>query len=205
MRWPYCAGVSNRRRWLGPVGLLGVAAGGAAGTYLLAATGALTIDTGVGRRTRPLGPLTRSIAAPPEVVFDVIAAPYLAKTPRAMSEKLRVLERGDDMVVAAHYTPLGHRLTATTVETVRFERPHRVSFRLLRGPVPHVTETSTLTPSSDGTDFTYVGEIGADFWNLGPWRINLVCERLGHTVEAALTGIIQEADRRAGSTRQRSG
>lgn len=197
MRWPYCPDVSTRRRWLGPVGVLGVAAGGAAGTYLLAATGALTIDTGVGRRTRPLGPITRSIAAPPEVVFDVIAAPYLGKTTRAMSEKLRVLERGDDMVVAAHYTPLGHRLTATTVETVRFERPHRVSFRLLRGPVPHVTETFTLTPSSDGTDFTYVGEIGADFWNLGTWWINVVGARWEHTVEESLAGIVQEAERRA--------
>jgi uncharacterized protein YndB with AHSA1/START domain len=116
-----------------------------------------------------LGPISRTIDAPPEIVFDVIASPNLAKTPRAMSAKLRVLERGVDMVLAEHFTPIGRRLTATTVETVRFERPRQVSFRLLRGPVPHVTETFTLTPGADGTEFTYTGEIGADFWTLGTW------------------------------------
>src|SRR4051812_30649816 len=204
MRWPYAADVSNRRRWLGPVGLLGVAAGGAAGTYLLAATGTLTVDTGGRRRTRPPAPMNRSIAAPPEVVFDVIGSPYLGKTTRAMSEKLRVLERGDDMVLAAHFTPLGHRLTATTVETVRFERPHQVAFRLLRGPVPHVTETFRLTASDDGTAFTYTGEIGADFWSLGRWWTDVVGARWEHAVEESLAGIIEEAERRAAST-QRSG
>ncbi len=57
------------------------------------------------------------------------------------------------MVLAAHFTTAG-RLTTTTVETVRFERPHRVSFRLLRGPVPHVVETYELRERAGGTDFT---------------------------------------------------
>ena len=85
------------------------AAGGAA---LLAAGGllvtraGLTLDLGIGRRLRPLGPIRIQIAAPPEVVFDVIAAPYLRKTPRAMRDKLEVIERGTDLVLAAHHTPL---------------------------------------------------------------------------------------------------
>ena len=74
----------------------------AAGGYLLTVRGALTLDLDLGRRVRPLGPITRSIAAPPDVVFDVIAAPYLGRTPRAMQDKLRVLERSTDMVLAAH-------------------------------------------------------------------------------------------------------
>ncbi|MGH2886242.1 MAG: SRPBCC family protein, partial [Solirubrobacteraceae bacterium] len=107
----------------------------AAGGYVLVVRGALTLDLGLGRRVRPLGPITRSIAAPREVVFDVIAGPYLGRTPRAMQAKLRVLERGSGMVLAAHFTSAG-RLTTTTVETVRFERPDRISFRVVRGPVP---------------------------------------------------------------------
>ena len=35
-------------------------------------------------------------------------------------------------------------------ETVRFERPHRVSFRLVKGPVPHVLERFELRPSELG-------------------------------------------------------
>ncbi|MET7297981.1 hypothetical protein [Embleya sp. NPDC005575] len=58
-----------------------------------------------------------------------------------MREKVRVPERGTDMVLAAHATPVpGGRLTATTTETVRFTRPDRVGFRLVRGPVPTVVE-----------------------------------------------------------------
>ncbi len=63
--------------------------GAAALGYLLLVRGALTLDLGVGRRVRPLGPIMRTIAAPPEVVFDVIAGPYLGRTPRAMHDKRR--------------------------------------------------------------------------------------------------------------------
>jgi len=60
-------------------------AAGAVGGYVLSVRGALTLDLGVGRRTRQLGPLHLSIAAPRETVFDVVAAPYLGRTPRAMA------------------------------------------------------------------------------------------------------------------------
>jgi hypothetical protein len=162
----------------------------------LVVRGALALDLGVGRRVLPLGPITRSIAAPPEVVFDVIAGPYLDRTPRAMQDKLRVLERGSDMVLAAHFTTAG-RLTTTTIETVRFERPHRVSFRLVRGPVPHVVETFELNRIVTGTEFVYAGEIGADLWQLGEWwarRVRVPWER---TVADSLESIKAEAERRA--------
>ena len=71
------------------------------GAYALLVRGALTLDLGVGRRIRPLGPITRTIAAPPETVFDVIAGPYLGRTPHAMADRLRVWERGSDMVLAS--------------------------------------------------------------------------------------------------------
>jgi len=153
-----------------------------AGIYVLVVHGAVTLDLGIGRRTRALGPLTRTIAAPPETVFDVIAAPYLGRTPRAMQDKLQVWERSSEMALAAHFTPAG-RLTTTTVETVRFERPHQISFRLLRGPVPHVAETYELRELPEGTQFVYSGELertsgrwargGAAVWpgrGSGRWR-----------------------------------
>ena len=92
------------------------------------------------------------MAAPRELVFDVIAEPYLGRAPRALAAKLRVLERGSDMVLAAHFTPLGGRLglVAQTVETVRFTRPERVDFRLVRGPVPHVVEAFVLSEQAGG-------------------------------------------------------
>ena len=58
------------------------------GAALVARAG-LTLDIGIGRRIRPLGPIALDIAAPPEVVFDVIAAPYLGRTPRAMRTSSR--------------------------------------------------------------------------------------------------------------------
>ena len=167
-----------------------------AGVYALVVRGALTLDLGIGRRTRPLGPLTRTIAAPPEVIFDVIAAPYLGRTPRAMQDKLQVWERSSDMALAAHITTTG-RLTTTTVETVRFERPHRVSFRLLRGPVPHVVETYELARGARRHRVRLHGELGTDFWAPAPWWGDRVAAPWEHAVANALDAIQAEAERRA--------
>ncbi|MFE9649133.1 hypothetical protein ACFYO0_34465 [Streptomyces sp. NPDC006365] len=62
-----------------------MAGAGAAAGYLGLVTGALPLDVGAGRRRRPLGPQTVDIAAPRELVFDVIAQPYLGRATRAMS------------------------------------------------------------------------------------------------------------------------
>lgn len=177
-------------------GILGLVAAGAGG-YALLVRGALTLDLGVGRRVRPLGPIERTIAAPPETVFDVIAAPYLDRTPRAMQDKLDVWERGSDMALAAHRTTTG-RLTTTTVETVRFERPRLISFRLLRGPVPHVVETYELRAAQTGTAFIYSGEIGTDLWRLGSWWGDRVAAPWERAVAASIDSIAAEAERRAG-------
>jgi uncharacterized protein YndB with AHSA1/START domain len=176
-----------------------IAAG--AGGYALLVRGALTLDLDVGRRIRPLGPINRTIAAPPQTVFDVIAGPYLGRTPRAMSDKLNVLERGSDMVLAAHFTTTG-RLTTTTVETVRFERPHRISFRLVRGPVPHVFETYQLRDAPEGTEFIYVGELGTDLWQLGQLWGDKIARPWERAVASSLDSIQAEAERRARHSRR---
>jgi uncharacterized protein YndB with AHSA1/START domain len=167
--------------------------GGAA----LVARAGLTLDIGIGRRIRPLGPIALEIAAPPEVVFDVIAAPYLGRTPRALRGKLDVIERGADLVLAAHFTRVAPGLNVTTVETVRFEPPHRISFRLVKGPVPHVLEHYELHPHDGGTAFEYRGELGTDLWTLGAWWAGRVAPSWERTVAATLDGVRAEAERRA--------
>jgi Polyketide cyclase / dehydrase and lipid transport len=170
-------------------------AAGAAG-YLGLVTGAVPLDLGVGRRSRPLRPQQVDIAAPREVVFDVIAQPYLGRPTHAMADKVRVLERGADLVLAAHRTPVRGRLVATTVETVKFHRPDRVSFRLVRGPVPHVTEEFRLDEDEGRTRLSYRGEMAADLWSVGQWWAGAVAGRWETTVAASLAAIKNEAQRR---------
>ena len=174
---------------LGPVGA-------AAAGYRLVLRGGLAVDAGIGRRLRPLGPIAVEIAAPRKTVFDVIAAPYLGRTPRALEAKLDVLERGSDMVLAAHHTQVGGR-TVTTVETVRFTPPERVDFRLVRGPVPHVVESYELRAAAAGTELLYTGEIGADLWALGSWWARYVGGPWERTVAASLDRVRAEAERRS--------
>jgi Polyketide cyclase / dehydrase and lipid transport len=164
--------------------------------WALVVRGSLHFDLGVGRSFRPLGPIRIRIAAPRDVVFDVVSGPYLGRTPRALRSKLEVLERGEDLVVAAHYTHT-YGLTATTVETVRFERPERVHFRLVRGPVPHVVERFDLREIPEGTELEYGGELGADLWVLGRLWGAAVARTWEATVEASLAAIKDEAERRA--------
>ena len=182
-----------------PPGLLVVASALAVATriaYRLVARGELTLDLGRGRRLQPLGPLLQEIAAPPELVFDVIAAPYLGRTPRALADKLEVWERGSDMVLAAHHTKVKCGIT-TTLETVRFERPGRIDFRVVRGPVPHLSEAFLLDQNENGTALTWHGELGTDGWQLGEWWGRIVARAWTRAVAESLGQISREAERRA--------
>jgi hypothetical protein len=179
----------------------GLTVAGAIGTsalvlYGLLVRGALSLDLGIGRSVRPLGPITVRVDAPREVVYEVIAAPYLRRTPRALEEKLHVVERGTDMVLAEHFTDVG-RLVATTVETVRFEAPHVIHFRLVRGPVPHVVERFVLSEIAEETTLLYTGELGTDLWALGRWWGRRVGPRWEAAVRRSLAAVKSEAERRA--------
>jgi len=132
-------------------------------------------------------------------VFDVIAAPYLGRTPRALSGKLQVLQRGTDMVLAEHYTPVHHgRFTAATLETITFDRPHKIGFRLVRGPVPYITEEFTLAEQDGTTRLEYSGELGTDFGIVGQWWAERVAAAWEAAVRSSFRGIQAEAERRAG-------
>jgi hypothetical protein len=166
------------------------------GLYALLVRGSLTLDLGIGRSVRPLGPFVWKIDAPRELVFAVISVPYLRRTPRALEGKLRVLERGEDMVLAEHFTRVGPVVT-TTLETVRFEPPELIHFRLVRGPVPHVVERFHLRETDDATELEYSGDLGTDLWALGRWWGALVGPRWEAAVRSSLAAIKAEAERRA--------
>jgi hypothetical protein len=105
------------------------------------------------------------------------------------------------MVLVAHHTSVGAKLTATTVETVRFTNPTTIDFRLLRGPVPHVVERFTLHDDDGTTDLEYHGTLGTDFWAAGRWWANLIAPRWEATVRQSLERIRLESERRAQRTR----
>lgn len=180
--------------WWGKSAVLG--AGGAAAYWGLV-TGAVPVDLGIGRRVRPLGPLTIDIDAPRATVFYVLSEPYLGRQTRAVAEKIRILERGSDMVLAAHRTPIRGRLVATTVETVRFTAPERIDFRLTRGPVPHVVEQFELRDDGAQTGLTYHGELGTDLWVLGQSWGSVVAGRWERAVADTFAAVKAEAERRA--------
>lgn len=182
------------------VGALAAVAGRWAYRRLVA--GDLVIDLSMGRTIRPLGPIDARIEAPRELVFDVIAAPYLASPPSSLAEKIQVLERSGEMVLAVHRTPVREGLVATTVETVRFERPGAIYFRLVRGPVPHVIERFELTEDGDATLFHYEGELGADLWAVGHWWGDLVARRWDAAVRGSVAEITRVAEMRAARHRR---
>ena len=114
-----------------------------------------------------------------------------------MSGKLKVLQRGTDMVLAEHYTPVHNGgLTAVTLETVTFNRPHRIAFRLVRGPVPYITEQFALTEHDGTTSLDYSGELGTDFWIAGQWWADRVAAAWEAAVRSSFAGTRTEAERR---------
>ena len=181
-----------KRLCLAAAGGMGVLGAG----YLGLVTGAMPVDLGLGRRVRQLGPFGVDIRAAQEPVFDLLSRPYLGRQTRAMAEKIRVLERGTDMVLAAHRTPVRGRLVAVTVETVRFTPPERIDFRLVRGPVPHVTEAFVLSSQDGRTRVDYSGELGTDLWALGQAWAAAVAARWEGVVRASLEAVRAEAERR---------
>mgnify|MGYP005848324023 CR=1 FL=1 len=178
------------------LGAAGLLISGAAVAIRAAVRGGLTIDVGLGRSVRPLGPMAIAIAAPRDVVFDVAAAPYGPRPPRELRGHVEVLERAPGMVLAAHRTAVGGDV-AVTLECVIIERPRRIGFRLVRGPVPRVVEEFAFEEVPDGTRLTYRGELGTDLWALGrAWgaRVAPVWEA---AVRRSLERIKEAAERRA--------
>jgi hypothetical protein len=64
------------KRQLVATGCAVLAGAATTGAYVGLVTGRLTLDLGIGRRTRQLGPLHLDIAAPRETIYTVAAAQY---------------------------------------------------------------------------------------------------------------------------------
>jgi hypothetical protein len=133
--------------------------------FLALAMGRLHLDLGAGRSLHQLGPITATIRAPRELVFEIIAAPYLGRS-SAAAAGIEVLARSANLAVATHHTRV-HFYTAQTTETVEFTPPTRIGFRHLTGPVPHAVEEFVLEETDAGTELRYSGEVGIDFFVLG--------------------------------------
>jgi hypothetical protein len=134
-----------------------------AGLFLALASGRGHLDLGVGRSIHGLGPINTTIVAPRELVFEIIAAPYLG---RSFVPGIEVLARSESLVVARHQTRV-HFYMAQTTEVIDFAPPMRVGFRHLSGPVPHALEEFVLVDTSGGTELRYRGELGVDFFIFG--------------------------------------
>jgi hypothetical protein len=150
--------------WIAAIALGVVLFGLGAALFLLLAMGRLHLDVGWGRSLHELGPIEVRIEASRDLVFELISAPYLGGPPG--DSGVHVLATSDDLVVAAHETKV-HFYTARTVEAVQFQRPERVDFKLLTGPVPHAVEYFALEETGGATDLRYGGEVGIDFFFLG--------------------------------------
>jgi Polyketide cyclase / dehydrase and lipid transport len=138
--------------------------GALASMFLLLAMGRLHLDLGWGRSVHALGPITIRIAAPRDLVFEIINAPYAGRA--GSGSGVEVIAGDGALVVAAHNTKV-HFYTARTVEVVEFEPPGRVAFKHLTGPVPAASEQFTLADVDEGTELLYSGEFGVDFFVLG--------------------------------------
>jgi hypothetical protein len=165
-----------------------------AGAFLLLAMGRLHLDLGWGRSIHPLGPITIAIDAPRELVFEVVAAPYLE---RAREPGIDVLARDGRLAVAVHDTKVPF-YTARTLEMIELDPPTRVGFRHLTGPVPHAVEEFILTGRGERCELLYTGEIGIDFFVLGRTAArHWVRPQWERTVRSHLEDVKERAEQRS--------
>ena len=140
------------------LGVLVVA--GWAGAFLLLAMGRLSLDLGWAGSVHPLGPITIRIAAPRELVFEIIEAPYRAGPLGRLGNRGARGKRPTRRRSASHHRPLLCRAH----HGGRSSSSRRAGWAShLTGPVPHAVEQFTLTDSAGATELRYGGEIGIDF------------------------------------------
>jgi hypothetical protein len=91
-------------------------------------TGALVIDTGWGRRLQPLGPISVDIAADRKSVYGLLIQPYFGGATHALADKVQVVERGSNVVLAAHRTPSAAGWSLSRWKRYGSHRPNASTF-----------------------------------------------------------------------------
>lgn len=140
--------------------------------------------------------LVRSVAAPPDTVFDVVSnhRGYPAFTPL---RKARLEREGapepDGIGAIRSLSVLGPPMRE---EVFEFERPTRMSYRLLSGlPLRDHVGTVVLTPQGEGTQVAYAITTTPTL----PGARALTMRIMRVAIGQLLAGVAKEAERRAGT------
>lgn len=140
----------------------------------------------------------RQVAAPPELVFEVLTdhRRYTEFTPLRRSELEREGEPVPDGVGAIRV--LGVAGPPVREEVLAYEPPRRFSYTLLSGlPVRDYVGTVELTPSDGGTQVTYAIRTTPTV----PLAGFAVVAVLKQSIKALLGGVAEESERRAANAR----
>ena len=99
------------------------------------------------------------IAAPRQMVFQMLSAIGKGSLPGSQGESSRVLEREGDTIIAEFLTASGKR-TYRTVEKVQLYPPERITYRHIEGPLTFAEKEFSLHERGSGTELQYSGEMG---------------------------------------------
>ena len=137
---------------------------------------------------------SRNVAAPPEVVWEVLA------DLRGMSEytkfrKVEIEREGDPPPSGVGAIRVLHLVgPPVREEIIAFDPPRRFSYRMLSGaPVRDHVGTIELSPSGSGTRMSYVVETTPTIPLVGGGLVAF----LRRVIEDIAAGIASEAERRA--------
>jgi uncharacterized protein YndB with AHSA1/START domain len=140
----------------------------------------------------------RQVAAPPEIVFDVLTdhRRYTEITSLRKAELEREGEPAPNGVGAIRRLTLAG--PPMREEVIAYDRPHRFSYTVLSGlPVRDHVGTVELTPSDGGTEVVYAIRTTPTL----PVGGFAVIATMKQAIKALLAGVAKESERRAADAR----
>ena len=117
-----------------------------------------------------LKPIDVEVAAPREMVFQILSAIGNGQIPGSQGDSARVLSRDGNTIIAEFHTRAGRR-TFVTEEEVTLYPPERITFRHLKGPLSYVWEEITLEARGAATVLRHRGEFSVNNWPVLGWLI----------------------------------
>jgi len=140
----------------------------------------------------------RQVAAPPEIVFDVLTdhRRYTEITPLRKAELEREGEPSPNGLGAIRVlTVAGPPMRE---EVIAYERPHRFSYKILSGlPVRDHVGTVELKAAGDGTELVYAVKTTPTIPFSGPVFMAI----LKKAIRDLIAGVAKESERRAADAR----